>query len=46
MDKVAPAASHTNPDAFAAFYDRRYPTVIGFFYRRILCPHTGRRTDR
>jgi len=33
-------AARVDPEAFVAFYDRRYARVAAFFYRRILCPHT------
>ena len=39
-DDVALVAARTDPEAFVAFYDRRYPRVAAFFYRRILCPYT------
>ncbi|MEO7573507.1 MAG: RNA polymerase sigma factor [Acidimicrobiales bacterium] len=40
-DEVLLVAARCNPAAFAELYDRRYKRVLGFFYRRILCPHTA-----
>jgi len=34
-------AAQTDPEAFGAFYGRNSSRVIGFFYRRTLCPHTS-----
>ena len=39
-DDVALVAARTDPEAFVAFYDRRYSKVATFFHRRILCPYT------
>jgi DNA-binding CsgD family transcriptional regulator len=39
-DEVDLVAARTDPEAFVAFYDRRYSRVATFFYRRILCPFT------
>ena len=40
MDEVDLVAARTDPEAFVAFYERRYGRVATFFYRRILCPYT------
>lgn len=40
-DEELLVAARDNPEAFAAFYDRRYQRVMAYFYRRILCPHTA-----
>jgi RNA polymerase sigma factor (sigma-70 family) len=39
-DERCLVAARVDPEAFAAFYDRRYAVVAAFFYRRILCPST------
>jgi RNA polymerase sigma-70 factor (ECF subfamily) len=33
-------AARSDPEAFLAFYDRRFDGVMAFFHRRILCPQT------
>lgn len=40
-DTQALVAARTDPEAFGAFYQRNSSKVIGFFYRRTLCPHTS-----
>jgi RNA polymerase sigma-70 factor (ECF subfamily) len=39
-DERSLLAARTDPEAFVAFYDRRYNGVAAFFHRRILCPQT------
>lgn len=39
-DDALLVAARTDPDAFGAFYDLRYPLVAAFFYRRTWCAHT------
>ena len=39
-DERSLLAARIDPDAFLAFYDRRYGTVAAFFQRRILCAQT------
>lgn len=40
-DAALLVAARADPALFVEFYDRRYERVLGFFYRRILCPHTA-----
>ena len=39
-DEWCLVAARRDPEAFVAFYDRGYPRVAAYFYRRILCPYT------
>jgi RNA polymerase sigma-70 factor (ECF subfamily) len=39
-DEWCLVAARRDPDAFVEFYDRGYPRVAAYFYRRILCPFT------
>jgi RNA polymerase sigma factor (sigma-70 family) len=34
-------AAREDPSAFAGVYDLQSRRVLGFFYRRVLCPHTA-----
>jgi RNA polymerase sigma-70 factor (ECF subfamily) len=40
-DEASLLAARTDPEAYAAFYDRRAQQVLAWFYRRTLCPHTS-----
>lgn len=40
-DTRALVAARIDSEAFGAFYERNSSRVIGFFYRRTLCPHTS-----
>jgi RNA polymerase sigma factor (sigma-70 family) len=40
-DEALLVAARTEPEAFGVLYHRRFARVMGFFYRRTLCPHTS-----
>jgi len=40
-DEELLVAARVDPEALGELFDRRYKDVVGYFYRRILCPHTA-----
>ena len=39
-DELLVVAAH-DVEAFGEFYDRHYERVLGWFYRRVVCPHSA-----